>query len=303
MGTGRVAPLLTPIQHRLETTHDAPAFERDPQFVQRFLGVVDRALGWFSPEVRGIERVPARGPALVVGNHSGAPIMPDAGALFAALVRRRGIDRPTYSLAYDLLFALPGFGSSLRRLGMLPADQGTAERALGEGAAVLVYPGGDWEACRPWTERHQVEFHDRAGFVRLALRTGVPVIPAVAHGSHEAVMILTRGDRLAHAVGLDKLRIKVLPVALSMPFGVAPLPVPGVPLPTKVVVDVLEPLDWTRWHGREDDAGVVRGCYEETVDHLQQGLDRLDAEFPHPLLERLHLQVPHRPHAPHLVAR
>jgi hypothetical protein len=88
-----------------------------------------------------------------------------------------------------------------------------------------------------------------------------------------------------------------------VPFGVAPLPVPGVPLPTKVVVDVLEPLDWTRWHGHEDDAGVVRGCYEETVDQLQQGLDRLGAEFPHPLLERLHLSVPHLPRAPHLVAR
>jgi 1-acyl-sn-glycerol-3-phosphate acyltransferase len=294
MGTGRTTlPLLGPIQHRLELSHDAPAFARDPQFVQRFLGLIDCGLGWFSPEVRGIERVPTDGPALIVGNHCGAPIMPDAVALFAALVRRRGLDRPTYSLAYDLLFAMPGIGPALRRAGMLPADPHTAERALGDGAAVLVYPGGDWEACRPWTERRRVEFHDHAGFARLALRAGVPVIPAVANGSHEAVMILTRGDRLAHTVGLDRLRINVLPFALGMPFGLTPLPVTGLPLPTKVTVDVLEPLDWSRWYGHDDDPTIVRRCYDQTVATLQGGLDRLYAERPHPLLSRLHAPGPH----------
>ncbi len=278
--------VLAPLERRLEAERQAPAFRRDPELIEREVALFERALRWFSPEVRGIEHVPATGPALVVGNHSGVNLMPDAAALSAALARHRGIDEPTYSLAYDALFAVPGLDSTLRRSGILPASPANAEAALDEGAAVVVYPGGDWEACRPWTERRRVELHDHTGFVRIALRKGVPVIPAVAHGGHEALFVLTRGDRLAHAIGLDRFRINVLPVLLGIPFGLAPAPVPTVPFPTKVTVELLEPLDWSAWYGRDDDPQVVRRCYEETVAVLQQGLDRLVSECPNTLLAR-----------------
>ena len=112
----------------------------------------------------------------------------------SAAVERRGIDAPAYVLGYDLLFALPGVGPFLRRLGAIPASTSQAEAALARGACVLVYPGGDREACRPWTQRNEVDFDGRTGFVRLALQCGVPVIPVAAHGGHHAVVVLARGN-------------------------------------------------------------------------------------------------------------
>lgn len=299
---GPLDSVFAPMKRRIDAEVGVPAFQRDPEFVRWFLAILERGLRYFAAEVRDPERVPVDGPALVIGNHCGATWMPDAGALYASVVHRRGIDRPTYSLAYDLLFAIPGASEVLRRAGVLPANPANAEAALQQDAAVIVYPGGDWEACRPWTERHRIELHERSGFVRVALRMGVPVVPVVSHGSHESIVVLTRGDRLARAVGLDRLRINVFPIMLGVPFGLTPGFLPVVPLPTKVSVQVLEPLDWSRFTGKDDDPAVVHRCYDEMSTVLQRGLDHLAAEEGNSLVARFR---PHRPvpiEEPHRVA-
>jgi 1-acyl-sn-glycerol-3-phosphate acyltransferase len=278
---------LEPLERRMAAAHEQWSSARDPAFIRRQVPRVERALRYFAPEVRHAERVPATGPALVVGNHSGYVYVPDMWATALALVQRRGLDGPTFGLAYDLLFAVPGLESFLRRLGALPAGGRAATAALHAGAAVLVYPGGDWEACRPWTQRNKVDFHGRAGFVRLALRTGVPVVPVVAHGSHHSVVVLSRGDRVARALGLDRLKIHVVPWLVGFPFGVAPV-LPPVPLPAKVTVEFLDPLDWsgTGADGARDPA-VVQAGYDQVIGVLQAGLDRLRVERPQPILSRL----------------
>ena len=280
---------LEPLEQRMSAAHEQWSSARDPAFVGRQVPRVERALRYFAPEVRHAERVPTTGPVLVVGNHSGYVYFPDLWATALALVQRRGLGEPTFGLAYDLLFAVPGLESFLRRLGALPAGGRAAEAALRAGAAVLVYPGGDWEVCRPWTERNKVDLHGRTGFVRLALRTGVPVVPVVAHGSHHSVVVLSRGDRVARALGLDRLKIHVMPWLFGLPFGAAPV-LPPVPFPAKVTVDFLAPLDWsdTGADGAQDPA-VVQARYDQIIGLLQAGLDRLRAERPHPILSRLHL--------------
>jgi 1-acyl-sn-glycerol-3-phosphate acyltransferase len=280
---------LEPLEQRMATAHEQWSSARDPAFVRQQMPRVERVLRYFAPEVRHAERVPAAGPALVVGNHSGYVYFPDLWATALALVQRRGLDAPTFGLAYDLLFAVPGVESFLRRLGALPAGGRAAEAALRAGGAVLVYPGGDWEVCRPWTERNQVDFHGRMGFVRLALRTGVPVVPVVAHGSHHSVVVVSRGDRVARALGLQRVKVHVMPWLLGVPFGVAPV-VPPLPLPAKVTVDFLGPLDWSD-AGAETarDPAAVQARYDQVIAVLQAGLDRLRAERPHPVLSRLGL--------------
>ncbi len=194
---GILAPLVDVISQRIEHERSEPSFRRDPAFIERQLGTVSRLTRYFSPEVLGLENLPATGPVLVVGNHSCLFYMPDAWVVALSIIRRRGTEQPAYALAYDLLFGVPGVGPFLRRIGAVPAGGPEAEEALHQGAAVVVYPGGDWEACRPWSERDRVDLAGHKGFVRLALRTGVPVVPVVTHGSHHAVVVVARGTRLA----------------------------------------------------------------------------------------------------------
>jgi 1-acyl-sn-glycerol-3-phosphate acyltransferase len=226
-------------------------------------------------------------PVLLVANHSGIYWMPDAWITGLALVERRGPAGPNYALAYDMLLRIPFLGDSLRRIGVLPASHGSAAAGLKDGGAVLVYPGGDWEACRPWSERGRVDFGGHDGFVRLALRTGVPVVPVVSNGSHDAVIVLSRGDKVARLLGLDRLRIKVFPYTLGVPFGIAPV-VPQLPLPASVQVSFLPPLDWSlEPAGNPDDTDLVADCYAATERVMQTELDRLQVECPNPLVTGL----------------
>ncbi|MGE5291902.1 MAG: 1-acyl-sn-glycerol-3-phosphate acyltransferase [Micromonosporaceae bacterium] len=278
--------VLVPLARRMANARREAASQRDPGFISRLLPTIGWYTGYFSPEVRGLDRLPATGPALVVGNHSCLFYVPEAWVTARAIIARRGIEAPLYMLAYDLLFAIPGVESVIRRLGAVPAGTEEAQSALEHEACVLVYPGGDWEACRPWTERNRVDFAGRKGFVRLALRCGIPVVPVVAHGSHHAVVVVTRGDRLARAVGLHGIRIKVFPFLAGFPFGVASVLTPPLPMPAQVTVEFLPALDWSRHGpGAEHDDDVVAACYDEITGLIQAALDRLNAERPHPVLD------------------
>jgi 1-acyl-sn-glycerol-3-phosphate acyltransferase len=264
-------------------------FRRDPHFVEQVLSAVRVGLHWYAPEVRGMDAMPVDDPYLVVANHSGAMVMPDMWAFLDAWVHHRGVERETYSLAYDLLFLPPGAHAFFSRLGVIPASNANAEAAMDRGAPVLVYPGGDWEACRPFSERHRVDFHDRMGFVRLALRRGVPVVPVVSHGSHESLLILTRGERIARLAHLQWLRVNVFPIALGFPFGISSIAMPQIPLPTHVTVQVLDPLDWSRYGpDAAADPDVVRHCYDEITGRMQHQLDALAKDEHFAVLRRFH---------------
>jgi 1-acyl-sn-glycerol-3-phosphate acyltransferase len=262
--------------------------QRDPAFIRRVLPVLDLVLTYFDPVVEGFEQVPAEGPFIVVGNHSGGLYMPDYWAFLRHWFRERSLEQPIYSLSYDFLFAIPGVRALARRLGSVPASHENAARLLQAGMPLLVYPGGDEDNYRPWTERHRVDLHGHMGFVRLALRHQVPVIPVVAHGSHDAIIVLTRGEALAHRLGFDRLRIKIFPLVLGLPWVIAPPQVPVWPLPAKVTVRVCEPFDWTSHEpDAADDPAVVRHCYEEILGRMQANLDELVTALPHPLLSRV----------------
>ncbi|MGP0110339.1 MAG: 1-acyl-sn-glycerol-3-phosphate acyltransferase [Acidimicrobiales bacterium] len=281
---GILAPLTEAIAHRIDEERHGTVVARDPGFVRRFVPHVEQWMRYFSPEVRGIENLPVTGPVLVVSNHSCLFYMPDTWMVGAAITERRGADAPAYAMVYDLLFGIPAVGSSLRRLGAVPASGGEGERLLAEGALILDYPGGDAEACRPWAERDRIIFSGHMGFVRLALRAGVPVVPVVAYGSHHAVVVLSRGETLARALGLARLRIKVFPILLG-PLGVTSALMPPLPMPAEVTVEFMAPLDWSAFGpDAANDEDVVRACYNEITGAMQATLDRLHAEKPHPVL-------------------
>lgn len=110
---------------------------------------------------------------------------------------------------------------------------------------MLVYPGGDYETFRPTWHSDRVEFGGRKGFTKLALEHDVPIVPVVAVGGQETALFVTRGERAAKWNGWANLtRIKVLPVAFAPPFGISLLDIPPrLPLPARITVEVLPPID------------------------------------------------------------
>ena len=290
---GLDAPRLVLVE-QAKQEQGARFFPRDPAFVRRLAPLVARYTGFFQPEVRGIDHLPEHGPVLLVGNHSSTTFMPDMWITTLAILARRGLEQPAYALTHNLYLSLPGLRGVLGRIGCIPADRSQAEAALSEGALVLVYPGGDYEACRPWRDRDRIDFAGRQGFVRLALHSQVPVVPVVAHGAQHTVVVLSRGEALARAFGLNRLRVKVVPLMLGPPFGVTPIP--PLPMPAAITVEFLSSLDWSGL-GPEaaEDQAVVDACYKEITGLMQATLNRLSAEDPHPLLRGVTQLLLHGP--------
>src|SRR5881227_1622547 len=195
--------------------------ERDPDYIRENLPRLWLLASlWFRGEVRGLGNIPEEGAVLLVGNHSGGNLTPDTGVFTLAFNAYFGVERPFYQLAHNLVLSMPGL-SFLRKFGTVAASPSNAEQALGSGAALLVYPGGDYEVHRPIWERHRVDFGGRKGFIRLALEHDVPIVPVVSIGGQETSLFLSRGETLARVLMLDKLfRLKVLPVSLGLPWVV-----------------------------------------------------------------------------------
>ena len=271
-------------------------FERDPGFVAMLAAPMSAVNSYFATEVRGWERLPAQGPFLVVGNHSGGAETVDLVFFLGPWIARRGAEAPLYALGYDLLFDYPIVGRLFPRFGFVPASRANARRAFAEGAAVIVFPGGDHEVFRPWSHRNAIDFGGHLGFVETALECGVPVVPMTIHGAHESTFVLTRGKRLARQTGLAAwLHVKVFPFVWSIPFGPVPAFVPSIPLPSKVTVEIGAPLDWTRYGpDAVRDRAIVQRCYDEITVQMQATLDRLARETPYPILDRVTSWLPGR---------
>jgi 1-acyl-sn-glycerol-3-phosphate acyltransferase len=253
--------------------------EWDPEYIRKSLPVLGRLFDvYFRPEVAGLENIPEEGPSLLVGNHSGGTMIADTFVFAMEFYRRFGPERRFHQLAHDVAVSLPTIGAMIRRYGTLAASHDNARRAFGAGAPVLVYPGGDYESFRPSWHSDQIEFGGRKGFIELALDEQVPLVPVVAIGGQETGLFLTRGQRLARLLMLDRLlRIKVLPVVLGPPYGVSllDLPMPRIPLPAKIEVKVLPPIDLRERFGEDPDRDQV---YEEVTSEMQRALDELAAE-------------------------
>jgi len=219
---------------------------------------------------------------LLVRNHSGGNLTPDTHLLTLAFYTYFGVERPFYQLAHNLVLSMPGL-SFLRKYGTVAASHDNARKALRAGAAVLVYPGGDYEVHRPSWQSRKVDFGGRKGFLRLALDQNVPIVPVVSIGGQETALFLSRGERLAKGLALDKLfRLKVLPISIAPPWGINIGDMLGhLPLPAKITVEALPPIDLRREFGDDPDLDEV---YDHLARQMQETLDALAAERRWPVI-------------------
>ena len=235
---------------------------------------------YFRTEFDGWQRVPDR-TCLVIGVHSGGSLTMDAWALVDAWYRHFDGERPLHGTAHDVLMATPGLGDWFHAMGVVPANRASVTKALARGDDVLVYPGGEQDAMRSWRKRDVATLAGRKGFVKQAIRSGVPILPVATVGGHDTVFVLSEGRWLAD--GLDKLlglkktlRGSTLPIIAGVPFPLAieTLPV-HLPLPAKIRTEILEPIEVDDDPERVDDAAYVQKIYDQVESAIQAGMDRL----------------------------
>jgi 1-acyl-sn-glycerol-3-phosphate acyltransferase len=244
---------------------------------------------YFRVEIDGWERLP-EAPALLIGVHAGAALTADAWAFVYAWYRRFGRDRILHGTAHDVLMALPGLGGYFKASGVIPASRDSVTAALAAGHDVMVWPGGEEDSMRSWRRRDEVVLAGRKGFVRQAIRSGVPIVPVATTGGADTVFVLSEGRWLANAAdrftGLkDRLRGVTLPIVAGFPFGIYPELVPAhLPLPAKLRYEILEPVTVDTDPSRESDDDYVEQIYGRVERALQDAVDDLAARRSFPVL-------------------
>src|SRR3984885_12245310 len=251
--------------------------QRDPDYIRDQLpGTWLLASLYFRAGVPHLDRTPPDGPVLLGGTHRGAHVPPGSCVFTLAFCSYFGVERPFYQLAHNLVVSAPPLGW-LRKFGTVAANPENAKLALESGAALLVYPGGDYEVFRPSWERHKVDFDGRMGYVKLAREAGVPIVPVASVGGQESALFPNRGQWLAKLLMADKLlRLKSIPILLAFPWGLKiGDPAGHIPPPTKIVIEVQEPIN-----ADGDDQAV----HDKVMTSLQGGVDRLAAERRFPVI-------------------
>jgi 1-acyl-sn-glycerol-3-phosphate acyltransferase len=265
----KVAGALAFVRRRITGEAEVDDFGFDPELTDQVLFTLMRPLydKYFRVEVRGLENVPSTGGALVVANHSGT-IPLDSVMTQIALRDRHPARRHLRMLGADLVFKTPFVGELARKTGTTLACNADAERLLGRGELVGVWPEGFKGIGKPFAERYKLQRFGRGGFVAAALRSQVPIVPCSIVGAEEIYPILGNMKTLARLLGLP-----YLPVTPTFPL-LGPLGM--IPLPSKWIIEFGEPID-TMQHGvaAADDPMLVFNLTDQVRETIQHTLYRL----------------------------
>ncbi len=268
----RVAGVADFVRRRAAGDYEVDESGFDPDFHASVLMPVSRAVyrDWFRVRMRGLEHVPAEGPALVVANHSG--VLPlDAIMLQSGLYDEHPAHRNLRLLGADLVYAIPGLASLARKSGHTRACPAEAARLLAAGELVGVFPEGFKGIGKPFSERYQLQRFGRNGFAATAIRAGVPIIPCAIVGAEEIYPMIGNAGSLARILGLP-----YFPVTPLFPWlG----PLGAIPLPSNWIIEFCPPVPT----GEYAAAGPARPAAVNELggkvrDIIQQRIDQLVAE-------------------------
>jgi 1-acyl-sn-glycerol-3-phosphate acyltransferase len=268
-------------------------FEFDEKFTRRILRITDPLMrAYFRAELRGAHNLPAE-QTILVANHDGGMLPLDGFVLGSGWHHHHGFQKPLHVLVHDMVLR---FAPWMRRVGAVLADRHNLDAVMDAGHSILVYPGASRETFRPFWERKRITLGSRTGFVKHALRRGVPITPVVSAGVHETFIVLCRGSWLAKRLSFGRLfRADVFPIVAGLPFGIwLGAMLPQLPLPAKITVQVLPAIDVrmeaASFLGRPpadadlDNPAVVDFCFHRIRDTMQHALNGLYAERRFPVI-------------------
>jgi 1-acyl-sn-glycerol-3-phosphate acyltransferase len=256
------------LRRRLTGEYQVDEFGHDPDLVEHVLAPLLRPLyrRWWRVETRGLEHVPEKGAALVVGNHAGT--LPfDAMMVALAILDEHPARRTLRMLAADMAFSLPVVAPLARKSGNTLACPEDAERLLRAGELVGVWPEGYKGLGKPYWERYRLQRFGRGGFVEVALRTGAPIVPVAVVGSEEIYPMIGNLRRLARLLGFP-----YFPVTPTFPL-LGPLGM--IPLPSRWVIEFCPPIP-TEGYSPETllDPMAVFDLTDQVRDTIQQAIYR-----------------------------
>lgn len=234
--------------------------ERTRAVVRRLYSPIYRY--WFRTQLEGLDQIPAASGALLVANHAGAlPV--DATLLVHGI--ETAIGRPVYGLHHWVLRQTPFVGTFLARNGGVVAHPNNAHRLLAEeGQLVLDFPEGTKGTMKPYSQRYRLQRFGRGGFIEVAMRAGVPVLPVAVTGTEETMPTL-------FTLGLGP-QVRVPVTANAVLFGLGGA---WIPWPATIHARILEPVHFDVPAGLEaySRRAVTRGA-EQVREQLQAELDR-----------------------------
>jgi 1-acyl-sn-glycerol-3-phosphate acyltransferase len=271
----RVAAGLAFLRRRLSGRYEVDEFGFDPELTEQIFHPILRLLyrDWFRTEVSGVENLPVNGPGLVVGNHSGTVAL-DALVLSAVLHDTHPARRYLRLLGADLVFRMPVVSELARKTGGTVACNADAERLLGSGELVGVFPEGFKGVGKLYAERYKLQRFGRGGFVSAALRTGTPIIPTAIVGAEETYPMLADIKPLARL-----LKLPYFPLTPTFPWlG----PFGAIPLPSKWLIEFGPPIPTAGLVDHADDPLVVFDLADQVRETIQHTLHRLLERRPDP---------------------
>jgi 1-acyl-sn-glycerol-3-phosphate acyltransferase len=272
--------------------HDVP--EIDLRVLERSHRILSRITrSYFRSEFRGTERLPSS-QTIVITHHDGG-LFPINGICFGVhWYDTFGFDRPLYVLTHDALHSLwDPFSKLMADSGLLRADRQAMDAVLSKGQSVLLFPGAARESFRSFWQRRNIDLGGRKGFVAQAIRWQLPITPVVSAGSHETVVVLTSGHKLAQKLRIPDLvrSADVLPVVAGLPWGVWAIPfLPPIPIPAKITTEVLPPIHLSdelgcRLHPEDaNDESIVQAGFDLVLGRMREALGRLYDERKYPFI-------------------
>ncbi len=174
--------------------------------------------------------------------------------------------------------------------GMLDANPESALNALKSGNALTVYPGGDRENSKAFVDRNKIDFFEHLGYIKLALRARVPIVPIVGIGGGETLFVLSSGEQFARRTQLTKMfKLHSWPIYWSFPFGwhIGHFPHISLPLPSQITLSILPPIYLDEYHESAIDNPLeIEQINKMVVDIMQKEMDKL-AEGRIPIIGKL----------------